>query len=63
MDIIVSEMVKKVKSDTIDPERSTANEVNSAGLRILARIIARELLARRSAHRTQNDAKANETKQ
>jgi len=31
------------------------------GLRILARIIARDLLARRSAHAKKNDGKANDT--
>ena len=48
-----------------DPESSSQDEIKTShlqedGLRILARIIARDLLARRSAHAKKNDAKAND---
>ena len=48
-----------------DPESSSQDEIHTShlqdGLRILARIIARDLLARRSAHTKKNDVKVNDT--
>ncbi len=49
------------------PELLSQEEINTShlqedGLRILARIIARDLLARRSAHAKKNDAKANDAR-
>jgi hypothetical protein len=48
-----------------DPESSSQDEIQTShlqdGLRILARIIARDLLARRSAHAKKNDVKADDT--
>ena len=48
-----------------DPESSSQDEIQTShlqdGLRILARIIARDLLARRSAHVRKNDVKADDT--
>ena len=48
-----------------DPESSSQDEIQTShlqdGLRILARIIARNLLARRSAHAKKNDVKADDT--
>ena len=48
-----------------DPESSSQDEIKTNrlqedGLRILARIIARDLLTRRSTHTKKNDAKAND---
>ena len=48
-----------------DPESSSQDEFKTShlqedGLRILARIIAHDLLARRSAHTKKNDTKAND---
>jgi len=47
-----------------DPESLSQDEMQTSrlddGLRILARIIARDLLARRSAHAKKNDVKAND---
>jgi hypothetical protein len=48
-----------------DPESSSQDEIQTShlqdGLRILARIIARDLLARRSAHAKKPDVKADDT--
>ena len=48
-----------------DPESSSQDEIQTShlqdGLRILARIIARDLLARRSAHVKKNDVKTDDT--
>ena len=49
-----------------DLQQSSQGENNSShlqedGLRILARIIARDLLAKRSMHAKKNDVKANDT--
>ena len=47
-----------------DPQPSSQDETQTShlqdGLRILARIIARDLLARRSAHKKKNDAKTDD---
>ena len=48
-----------------DPEPSSQDGIITShlqedGLRILARIIARDLLARRSAHAKKNNAKSND---
>ncbi len=49
-----------------DPESSSQDEIKTShlqegGLRILARILARDLLAKRSMHAEKNDVKANDT--
>ena len=49
-----------------DPESSSQDEIKTShlqegGLRILARILARDLLAKRSMHAKKNDVKANDT--
>ena len=48
-----------------DPESSSQDEIQTShlqdGLRILARIIARDLLARRSAHAKNNDVNVEDT--
>ena len=53
------------KSILNDPESSSQDDFKTGhlqedGLRILARIIARDLLARRSAHAKKNDIKADD---
>jgi len=48
-----------------DPEWSSQDEIGTThlqdGLRILARIIARDLLVRRPAHAKKNDVKVDDT--
>ena len=48
-----------------DPESSSQDEIQTShlqdGLRILARIIARDLLDRRSDHAKKNDVKTDDT--
>jgi len=48
-----------------DPESSSQDEIQTShlqdGLRILARIIARDLLAKRLAHAKKDDIKADDT--
>ena len=48
-----------------DPESSSQDEIQTShlqdGLRILAKIISRDLLARSSAHAKKNDVKADDT--
>ena len=48
-----------------DPESLSQDEIRTNrlddGLRILARMIARDLLAKRSMHAKKNDIKANDT--
>ena len=65
--IIISHTMCNMNAKPIlnDPESSSQDEIQTShlqdGLRILARIIARDLLARRLAHEKKNDTKANDT--
>ena len=64
---VISHTMRTMNAKLIlnDPESSSQDEIQTShlqdGLRILARIIARDLLARRSAHAKKNDVKADAT--
>jgi hypothetical protein len=65
--IIISHTMCSMNAKPIlnDPELLSQDEIQtsrlSGGLRILARIIAHDLLARRSAYAKKNDVKVNDT--
>ena len=65
--IIISHTMCNMNAKPIlnDPESLSQDEIQTSrlndGLRILARIIARDLLAKRSAYAKKNDVKVNDT--
>jgi hypothetical protein len=48
-------------SELLSQDGSETSRPDDDGLRLLGRIIARDLLARRSAHAKKNDVKVNDT--